>query len=107
MGSRGLRENFPQGIDQEAAVMAHGPEFTPCLKRLPSLSMFISLETRHLVLGLELIIFHFSFFCWLAWFIFFTKHCQKKLTPSSLIVLLNAAGLHFGTTEKVTKFSLT
>jgi len=95
MGSRGLRENFPQGIDQEAAVMAHGPEFTPCLKRLPSLSMFISLETRHLVLGLELIIFHFSFFCWLAWFIFFTKHCQKKLTPSSLIVLLNAAGLSY------------
>jgi len=55
--------------------------------------MFISLETRHLVLGLNS--FFFFFLVLVGWpsFFFSRNKVEKSWPPTSLIVLASAAGL--------------
>jgi len=51
-----------EAINQKAVVMARRSDLTPRLRRRASASMFISLETRHLVWGSNIFTSVFCFY---------------------------------------------
>jgi len=58
--------------------------------------MFISLYKLAMWRGTQLLFFYFLLFRWFGQFSFHTQQfLKKKWTPTSLIVLANAAGLSF------------
>ena len=86
MKTEGILVGIYQMPNQYSAVTACYSDITPRLRRRASLSMFISLETRHLVWDSKLFLLFFLLSCCLARFVFSTKQSWKKLAPTSLIV---------------------
>ena len=82
MRTKGIIVGINQTPNQYSAVTACCSDFTPRLRRRAFLSMFISLETRHLAWDWNIFFFHFLFSLRLATFFFSTKISQKKLTPN-------------------------
>ena len=79
---------------QKAAASAQASDITPRLRRRALTSMFISLETRHLVWDSNNLFFIFIFQFLVGPVFFSTKQSQEKLTPNfAYIVLTNAVGL--------------
>ena len=80
--------------NQKAAASAQASDITPRLRRRALTSMFISLETRHLVWDSNNLFFIFIFQFLVGPVFFSTKQSQEKLTPNfAYIVLTNAVGL--------------
>jgi hypothetical protein len=82
MGTRGVHFSRRLAYDQKAAVIAHASDITPRLRRRALTSMFISLETRHLVWDSNNLFFFFYFSVGWPSFFFPTKQLQKKMTPN-------------------------
>jgi len=82
MKTEGILVGIYQMPNQYSAVTACYSDITPRLRRRASLSMFISLETRHFVWDSKLFLFYFLLSCCLARFVFSTKQSWKKLAPN-------------------------
>jgi len=81
-GTGGVHFSRRQTNNQKAAVIAHASDITPRLRRRARTSMFISLETGHLVWDSNNLFFIFYFFSWLVQFYFFHETISKKVDPN-------------------------
>ena len=93
MGTKGILVEVCQAPNLYSAVTACCSDLTPCLLRRASLSMFISLETRHLFgVRLETVFILFISCFLVVWpgLFFVQNKVEKSLPPTSLIVLANA-----------------